>query len=82
MNRAAYKEIFMFIWYVLIENRHPVKNPPVEVCFRDSLLCCQVTKYINLPLVLRRIFTEKKIETTVSAAAYTEMHDVGKWAIY
>lgn len=75
----------MFIWYVLIENRHSVKNPSVEVCFRDSLLYCQVTKYINPPLVLR-IFMEKKkkptFETTVSAATYTEMHDVGKWTIY
>lgn len=49
----------MFIQYVLIENRHSVKNPSVEICFRDSLLYCQVTKYINPPLVLR-IFMEKK----------------------
>lgn len=25
---------------------------------------------------------KKTFETTVSAATYTEMHDVGKWAIY
>lgn len=54
----------MFIWYVLIENRHSVKNPSVEVCFRDSLLYCQVTKYINPPLVLR-IFMEKKKTTNI-----------------